>query len=81
MTRGDSMAGLLYDIWKCLGLLRLQSVSLCLVWGPKPELWVVLLVGVSSNLTQRWKLVCRKFMREFFGGHHMWKGGKGSRTG
>lgn len=27
MTRDDSMAGLLYDIRKCLGLLRLQSVS------------------------------------------------------
>lgn len=42
-----------------------------LAWRPKPELWVVLLAGVSSKMTQRWTLVCGKFIRECFGGGHM----------
>lgn len=67
MARGDSMAGLLSDIWKCLGLSRLQSVSLCLAGGPQPELWVVRLVGVSSKLTQRWRLVCRNLLGSALG--------------
>lgn len=30
MASSDSVAGLLSEVWKCLGLLRFPSVSLCL---------------------------------------------------
>lgn len=80
MASSDSVAGLLSEVWKCLGLLRFP-LCLCVLQGSKPELWVVLLVGVSRKLTQRWRVVCRKVLRECFGGRPVRKGGKASRTG
>lgn len=53
--------------------------SSCL--GPKPAFWVMSWAWVSRKLTLGWRLVCRKLARECFGGHHRWKGGKGSSFG
>ena len=68
-------------MWKHLCLWRLFCTPGSSCWGTKPAFWVMSWVWVSRKLTLGWRLVCRKLVRECFGGHYLWKGGKGSSFG